>query len=101
MKEIIDAIGFPAALEQTAEECNELAQACLKLARKLRGENPTPAEMNDLTANLMEEMADVKVCLNVLHESDMVSYQVVNTNEVYKEYRWLNRIRKAENDQAN
>ena len=35
---IIDAIGEPALLEQTAEEAIELAHACLKLARKLRAE---------------------------------------------------------------
>lgn len=93
MKEVLDSIGFPAALEQTAEECGELAQACLKLARKLRGENPTPAGMDELLSNLMEEMADVKVCLSVLHESDLVSYQVVNTEEVYKSNRWLSRIK--------
>lgn len=31
-----------ALLEQAAEEAAELAQACLKLARVYRGENPTP-----------------------------------------------------------
>lgn len=42
MKNIVDRIGLPALLEQTAEECTELAHACLKEARRLRGENPTP-----------------------------------------------------------
>ena len=42
MKPIVDRIGKPAMLEQTAEECAELAHACLKEARRLRGENPTP-----------------------------------------------------------
>lgn len=39
---IIETIGEPALLEQLAEECSKLSQAALKLARKLRGENPTP-----------------------------------------------------------
>jgi len=37
MKSIVDRIGKPALLEQTAEECTELAHACLKEARRLRG----------------------------------------------------------------
>lgn len=37
MKTIVDRIGKPALLEQTAEECTELAHACLKEARRLRG----------------------------------------------------------------
>ena len=36
MKTIVDRIGKPAMLEQTAEECAELAHACLKEARRLR-----------------------------------------------------------------
>lgn len=44
---IIDIIGEPALLEQTAEEAIEFGHACQKLARKLRGENPTlSASMN-------------------------------------------------------
>lgn len=35
MKNIVDRIGLPATLEQTAEECAELAHACLKEARRL------------------------------------------------------------------
>lgn len=40
--QVIEAIGLPAVLEQCAEELAELTQAALKMARKLRGENPTP-----------------------------------------------------------
>ena len=45
---IIDEIGVPAMLEQLAEECSELAHASLKLARKIRGENPTPKDIPEL-----------------------------------------------------
>ena len=37
---LYEIIGKAAMLEQTAEEAAELAQACLKLARYERGENP-------------------------------------------------------------
>mgnify|MGYP000797565855 CR=1 FL=1 len=35
--DVLDTIGTAAALEQLAEESAELAQAALKMARKLRG----------------------------------------------------------------
>lgn len=34
---IIDKIGTPAMLEQCAEECAELGQACLKLGKETQG----------------------------------------------------------------
>lgn len=33
--EIIKEIGTPAMLEQCAEECSELAHACLKMSRRI------------------------------------------------------------------
>lgn len=66
MKTIVDRIGLPALLEQTAEECAELAHACLKEARRLRGENPTPCTAEECKAAIMEEMADVALCLDML-----------------------------------
>lgn len=38
--DVLDMIGTAALLEQLAEESAELAQAALKMARKLRNENP-------------------------------------------------------------
>ena len=49
--DVLDMIGTAAALEQLAEESAELAQAALKTARKLRGENPTPKSRADCVAN--------------------------------------------------
>lgn len=66
---LIEKIGTPAMLEQTAEECSELAQACLKMARYMRNENPTTKNGGELTANLEEEMADVLICIDELYES--------------------------------
>ena len=74
--DITSEIGTPAVLEQTAEECVELAEAitsllrlahaCQKEARRLRGENPTPATEAECRAAIREEMADVSVCLGQL-----------------------------------
>lgn len=70
MKPIVDRIGLPATLEQTAEECAELAHACLKEARRLRGENPTPCTAEECKKSIEEEMADVALCLDLLDDSD-------------------------------
>jgi NTP pyrophosphatase (non-canonical NTP hydrolase) len=100
MKTILDIIGAPAALEQCAEECSELAQACLKLARKLRGENPTPKDESVLYASLEEEIADVYLCLEIIKEY----IRQINGDDEYtceskldiiarsKHSRWLERL---------
>ena len=64
--DILEMIGTAALLEQLAEESAELAQAALKMARKLRGENPTPKSRADCIANLQEEIADVELCISIL-----------------------------------
>lgn len=64
--EVIRTLGEPALLEQLAEECSELAQAALKLARLERGENPTPKTEEECIAALKEEMADVGLCIDAI-----------------------------------
>lgn len=68
---LIEKIGSAAMLEQTAEECVELAQACLKYSRILRGENPASKSLGVVAENLNEEVADVLVCLDELLDSSM------------------------------
>lgn len=64
---LLEKIGKPAMLEQTAEEATELAFACLKLARMLRGENPVHGRFEEeLVDNLNEEIADIFVCVDEL-----------------------------------
>lgn len=66
MKNIVDRIGLPALLEQTAEECAELAHACLKEARRFRGENPTPKTTPECWLAISEELTDVQICIEML-----------------------------------
>lgn len=66
LQEIRNTIPEPALYEQLAEECVELAQACLKKARKLRDENFTPKTMDDIDDSIQEELTDVALCLRVL-----------------------------------
>lgn len=86
---IVFKIGLPATLEQLAEEAAELSQAALKLARVLRGENPTPVRDWQAIDNLKEETADVRVCLKVLENSFGLNTEQL---EVKKLNRWLNRL---------
>lgn len=89
---IVDEIGLPAALEQCAEECSELTQACLKLARKLRNENPTPKTLEECRAALAEEMSDTRECMNVLLNNDFSLVTEVNAAAEQKRGRWMQRI---------
>ena len=89
---IIDKIGIPALLEQTAEECTELAQASLKLARKMRGNNPTPKDVPELIENLEEEVADVCICINLLSDDGIIDTDNVFDISKAKEKRWMKRI---------
>lgn len=90
---IVEHIGVPALLEQLAEECCELAQASLKMARKLRDENPTPKSIEDIRDNLIEEIADVDVCLDRLEdETDIVDRLELATIEIDKKKRWQERL---------
>ena len=77
-----------ALYEQLAEECNELSQACLKKARKLRGENYTPKTMDEIDKNLEEEYTDVQLCANACG-------LIVNWNTEHgKAVRWIKRNEK-------
>ena len=93
MSTIVEHIGVPALLEQTAEECCELAQACLKMARKIRDENPTPKSIEDIRDGLVEEAADVELCLELLEfETKLLSYIEVDRIMEEKKARWVNRL---------
>ena len=64
---LVDYIGLPALFEQTAEECNELAFACLKWARYLRGDNKVYGRTEqELISAIEEEVADIAVCIDEL-----------------------------------
>lgn len=90
---IVEHIGVPALLEQLAEECCELAQASLKMARKLRDENPTPKSIEDIRDNLVEEIADVELCINrITYETDIADVRTLIEIESAKMERWKKRL---------
>ena len=99
MNDIIDSIGLPAVLEQLAEECSELAQASLKYARLLRGENPTPKTEQECLESLTEEMADVELCNSLLMGGDCVDFDTVMELIEVKDKRWHERLREAHHEE--
>ena len=92
MDKIVNEIGVSALLEQTAEECAELGQACLKASRKFRGENPTPTNVMTILENVCEEMADVLLCIEVVKDSGIINPQIVDQYYNAKLERWKQRL---------
>lgn len=84
--DIFDIMPLPALYEQLAEECVELAHASLKMARIIRGENPTPANMNDVLNNIAEELNDVQTVADVLGMD--IDYDAMQS----KLERWYKRL---------
>lgn len=96
MTDIMEQIGLPALLEQLAEECTELAQAALKLARLRRGENPTPKTEQECIDSLTEEVADVMLCIRLIIEGYVIDPDKVNDIVEEKMQRWRERLEEAE-----
>ena len=80
-----------AALEQTAEEAAELAQACLKMCRVLSGENSTPVDFKAALSQITEESADVKLCHAVLVGQGLSAPSI--DVQMEKADRWLARLK--------
>jgi hypothetical protein len=90
---IRESVPHEELLAQLAEEATELAQAALKMRRKLDGRNPTPVPLSQAYDNLTEEIADVRLCLRVLgFDPSAPNY---NKMEERKLRRWADRLRKA------
>ena len=75
-------------LIQLAEESAELAQAALKMVRAIDGD--TPVSESEALAHLIEEMADVSVCMTALQDTAPLAQvgEIINQ----KARRWEDRI---------
>lgn len=81
-------LGEDELLLQIAEECNELGQAALKLRRAKNG--LTPVSVEEAHKKLLEEIADVVLCLDVLgFGEDLIT--ILNIMD-YKLTRWKARL---------
>ncbi len=65
-KDILLLAGEHRVSRQLAEECCELAQACLKFQRTLEFPSDTPLTRHEAELMLIEEFTDVVVCARVL-----------------------------------
>lgn len=63
---IADHYGFAKQATQTMEECAELIQAITKLHRALRCGYDTPVTPQDAKDRIVEEIADVFICVTQL-----------------------------------
>lgn len=96
---INDFLPLAELLAQLAEEASELSQAALKLRRVLDGTNPTPTGYEMAKKNLIEEAADVLLCMSTVHALD--NRELINQIIDQKRRRWINRLtanRRAEDD---
>ena len=85
-----EKIGEAALYEGLAEEAVELAHAALKIARIIRGENPTPVSLEEARKNLVEEYSDIGV---IACELDLKLDQEIM---LAKGIRWYERLVSAE-----
>lgn len=96
--DLANYIGTPALLELTAEECVELAHACLKLARVIRQENPTPVTSDEAITNVEEEIADIDICIDELIKSQTINVKNLLDIKRFKMERLDNRIKEILED---
>lgn len=97
INEIMERIGLPAMMEMLGEEGAEMTHACLKFARCLRGENPTPKTEKECRDALVEEVADVQLVIDLLTVSGIIDNAKVRSRMMQKLLRWLDRMEEARN----
>ena len=85
-------LGEEELLCQLAEECDELGKAALKLRRVLNGKNYTPVTEDQARENLLEEIADVSLCLAVLGLDAPIYGDMVGNIWDEKLHRWTSRL---------
>lgn len=93
---IADCLPEEILLDQLVEECTELAQAAAKVARLIRKVNPARTTMEEATANLKEETADIWLTLKVLGLDDEVFTEEYQQAMARKAKRWAHDLEAAE-----
>ena len=93
-EEVVSVIGEPAIFELLAEECSELAHSSLKMARVMRGENPTPVTPSLAKVTLLEELADIRTTLKIVEGTSVYNEQMVRCIMEIKEKRMNERLSK-------
>ncbi len=90
--QIAERLSEEALLEQLIEECGELIQASAKRLRIIRGENFTPLGKEANFENVIEELADVTVCMNAYSWKADIDADHFGKLRESKKGRWLSRL---------
>lgn len=91
-KKVRALVGDAEILAQLAEECAELGQAALKLRRTMTPTNPTPTTTEQAENDLIEELADVLLCLDILGIRTVVPEPYISDIQDAKIERWARRL---------
>ncbi len=83
-------------LLQVIEESSELAAAASKLYRIKYTDNPSPVDILDAEANLLEEIADVNVSSNCYTYDKNTANDTIHKIEERKTARWRNRLEEVD-----
>ena len=83
-------------LSQLAEEAGELASAANKMIRIIDGANPTPVTPDEGWKKLLEESADVQVCLGEI--LSIADWETVAHARAEKENRGIRRREERDNN---
>lgn len=78
---------------QLAEEAAELGHAALKLRRARSGINHTPVAVADAYKSIMEEIADVMLCLRTIGFEIEVDDITIKSIVDAKAARWVRRLK--------
>ena len=92
---VVQQVPVEEILCQLAEEASETAQAALKLRRTLSSVNPTPVTPEKAKAGLIEELADVLLCMSVLETAGILNYSDQESIRQIKDFkltRWCKRL---------
>ena len=82
--------GYTRQSQQAIEECSELIQAISKYNRLLNGEYA--GKEKKIVANLVEELADVEICIEQLKHFLKITDTKINNIKEYKINRTKNII---------
>jgi NTP pyrophosphatase (non-canonical NTP hydrolase) len=87
-----EELSLETRLIQLAEESAELAQAALKMVRVIYGD--TPVTFDDACDHLLEEIADVKLCADIITSKD--DDKIIRGIYADKYRRWEERLNDGE-----
>lgn len=82
-------------MAQLAEECDELGHAALKMRRTIIPDNPTPITEEEAYKRVMEEIADIALCIDVLGINNAIDRLKIEQIKRAKAERWAKRLQEG------